>query len=44
MALFDDIDDPPIRYGFIVIRNDSAAFDICENFVSGFLVISYCCE
>ena len=32
--LFDVIDDPPMRYGFIVICSDSAAFGICEKFVS----------
>ena len=25
-GLFDDIEDPPIRYGIIVISSDSAAF------------------
>ena len=34
IGLFDVIDDPPIRYGFIVICSDSAAFGICEKFVS----------
>ena len=33
-GLFDVIDDPPMRYGFIVIRSDSAAFGICEMFES----------
>ena len=33
-VLFDVIDDPPMRYGFIVICSDSAAFGICEKFVS----------
>ena len=33
-GLFDVIDDPPIRYGFIVICNDSVAFDIREKFVN----------
>ena len=33
-GLFDVIDDPPMRYGFIVICSDSAAFGICEKFVS----------
>ena len=32
-GLFDVIDDPPIRYGFIVIFSDFAAFGICEKFV-----------
>ena len=27
-GLLKDIEDPPIRYGFIVICSDSAAFDI----------------
>ena len=27
-GLFDDVDDPPIRYGFIVICSDSAACGI----------------
>ena len=27
-GLFDDIDDPPIRYGFIVICSDSTSFAI----------------
>ena len=27
-GLFNDIDDPPIRYGFIVICSDSAACGI----------------
>ena len=31
-GLFDVIDDSPIRYGFIVICNDSAAFGIFEKF------------
>ena len=33
-GLFDVIDDPPIRFGFIVFCSDSAAFGICENFES----------
>ena len=33
-GLFDVIDDPPIRYVFIVICSDSAAFGICEKFES----------
>ena len=33
-GLFDCFDDPPVRYGFIVICRDSAAFGICEKFVS----------
>ena len=33
-GLFDVIDDPPMRYGFIVISSDSAAFGICEKLVS----------
>ena len=33
-GLLDVIDDPPIKYGFIVIWSDSAAFGICEKFVS----------
>ena len=33
-GLFDVIDDPPIRYGFIVICSDSAAFgNLKKNFV-----------
>ena len=32
--LFDVIDDPPMRYGFIVICSDSAAIGICEKVVS----------
>ena len=43
-GLFGVIDDPPIRYGFIVICSDSAAFGICEKFVSWFFVISCCCK
>ena len=31
IGLFDVVDDPPIRYGFIVICSDSAAFGICEK-------------
>ena len=27
-GLFDDIEDPPIRYGFMVICSDSAVFGI----------------
>ena len=27
-VLFEDIDDPPISYRFIVIRSDSAVFGI----------------
>ena len=27
-GLFDDIEDPPFRYGFIVICSESAAFGI----------------
>ena len=26
--LFEDIDDPPLRFGFIVIYSDSAVFGI----------------
>ena len=33
-GLFNFIDDPPMRYGFIVICSDSAAFGICEKFES----------
>ena len=33
-GLYDVIDDPPSRYGFIVHCHDSAAFGICEKFVS----------
>ena len=33
-GLFDVFDDPSMRYGFIVICSDSAAFGICEKFVS----------
>ena len=34
-VLIDVIDDPPMRYGFIVIFSDFAAFvGICEKFVS----------
>ena len=32
-GLFDVFDDPHMRYDFIVIRNDSAAFGICKKFV-----------
>ena len=32
-GLFDVNDDPPMRYGFIVICSDSAAFGIREKFV-----------
>ena len=34
IGLVDVIDDPPIRYGFIIIFNDSVAFGNCEKFVS----------
>ena len=40
-GLFHVVDPPPIRYRFIVICSDSAAFGICEKFVSWFFVISY---
>ena len=43
-GLFDVIHDPPMKYGFIVIGSDSAAFGICENFVSWFFVISCYCK
>ena len=43
-GLFDVIDDPPIRYGFMFICRDSAAFGICEKFVIWFFVISGCCK
>ena len=43
-GLFDVIDDPPIRYGFIVICSDSAACGNCEKFVSWLFVISCCCK
>ena len=33
-GLLDIIDDPPLKYGFIVILSDSGAFGICEKFVS----------
>ena len=33
-GLFDAIDDPPMRYGFIVFCSDSAEFGICEKFVN----------
>ena len=33
-GLFDCIVDRPMRYGFIVICSDSAAYGICEKFVS----------
>ena len=32
-GLFDVIDDQPIRYGFIVIFNDSAAWGVCGKFL-----------
>ena len=32
------IDDPPMRYGFIVICSDSAAFGFCENLKVDFLL------
>ena len=35
-GLFDVIDDPPMRCGYIVICSDSAAFGICKKFVSWF--------
>ena len=41
-GLFDVIDDPPIRYGFILICSNSAACGICEKFVSWLLVICCC--
>ena len=31
-GLFDVIDDPTMRYGFIVICSDSATFGIFEKF------------
>ena len=37
-GLFDDFDDPPIMYGFIVICSDSAAFGIWEKFEIDFLL------
>ena len=43
-GLFVVIDDPPIRYGFIVICSDSAACGNCEKFVSWLFVISCCCK
>ena len=33
-GLFDVFDDPAMRYGFIIICSDSAAFGICESFES----------
>ena len=30
-GLFDVIDDPPVRYGFIIICSDSAACYCCEK-------------
>ena len=33
-GLFDVIDDPPIRYGFIVFFSDSAACGVCGKIVS----------
>ena len=33
-GLLEVIDDPPIRYRFIVICSDFATFGICEKFVS----------
>ena len=33
-GLFYCIDDPPMKYGFIVICSDSTAFGICEKFVT----------
>ena len=33
-GLFDVTDDPPMRYGLIVICSDSVAFGICEKFES----------
>ena len=32
-GLFEDIEDPPIRYGFIVICSDSVAFGFSEEVV-----------
>ena len=43
-GLLDVIDDPHIRYGFIVICSDSATCGFCENFVSWLFVISCCCK
>ena len=37
-GLLDVIDDPPMRYGFIVICSDSAAFCICEKYEVDFLL------
>ena len=44
MGFFDNMDDPPVRYGFIVTRSDSAVFGISEKFVSCFFVISGFCK
>ena len=41
-GLFDVVDDPPMRSGFIVFCSDSAAFGICEKIESRFFVISCC--
>ena len=30
-GLLEDLDDPLLRYGFIVICKDCAAFGICEK-------------
>ena len=33
-GLLDETNDPPIRFGFVVIGNDSAVFGIWVKFVS----------
>ena len=41
-GLLEDIEDLPIRYGFIVICSESAAFGFREKFLICVFVISYC--
>ena len=38
-GLFDVINDPPIRYGFIVVCRDSVAFE--KNLLVGFLLFLF---
>ena len=40
--ILDGIDDPPIRYGFIVNISDSAVFGSWKKFVSLVFVMSCC--
>ena len=44
IGLLEDIEGPPIRYGFNVTCIDSAAFANCEKLVICVFVISCCCK